>query len=123
MATSLLAPLAALLAVLLLIPLALWLLRRTPLGQAAAAAGMRVVGSLALAPNQRIVTLEVGSGDERRWLVLGVTPGSIQTLHSLSPQGPAPADNSGPGLSSLPFARLLARHRAVPPTSGADHGG
>ncbi len=122
MATSLLGPLAALLAVLLLIPLALWLLRRTPMGQAAAAAGMRVVGSLALAPNQRVVTLEVGSGDERRWLVLGVTPGGIQTLHTLSPQGPAPADSAASGLAGLPFARLLARHRAeTPAVAGNDH--
>ena len=122
MVTSLLGPLAALLAVILLIPLALWLLRRTPVGQAAAAAGMRVVGSLALAPNQRVVTLEVGRGDERRWLVLGVTPGGIQTLHTLSPQGPAPADGVANGLAGLPFARLLARHKAESSAvDGTDH--
>ena len=122
MVTSLLGPLAALLAVLLLIPVALWLLRRTPMGQAAAAAGMRVVGSLALAPNQRVVTLEVGIGDERRWLVLGVTPGGIQTLHTLSPQGPAAADGATSGLAGLPFARLLAWHRAGARTvAGIDH--
>ena len=108
MAGSIVGPLAALFAVLALIPLALWLLKRTPLGQAAASGGMRVVAALPLAPNQRIVTLEVGSGDERRWLVLGVTPGGIRTLHTLPPQAPAPAADA----AMTPFARLLARRRA-----------
>ena len=96
-------------AVIALIPLALWLLRRTPLGQAAASGGLRVVSALPLAPNQRIVTVEVGTGDERRWLVLGVTPGCIRRLHTLAPQGPAPSA-ADPALPS--FARLLARRRA-----------
>ena len=116
MTGSILGPLAALAAVLALIPLALWLLRRTPLGQAAASGGLRVVSALPLAPNQRIVTVEVGTGDERRWLVLGVTPGCIRRLHTLAPQASAPAT----GADALPpFARLLARLRAD--SSGETH--
>ena len=107
MTGSILGPLAALAAVLALIPLALWLLRRSPLGQAASAGGMRVVAALPLAPNQRVVTVEVGSGDERRWLVLGVSPGGIRTLHTLAPQPPAAGGTEAPS----PFARLLARQR------------
>ena len=84
-------PLSAFAAVLLMIPLALWLLKRTPLGQSASGVGgMRVVAALPLAPIQRLLTVEVGSGDERRWLVLGVTPAGIQTLHSMAPSTPAP---------------------------------
>ena len=83
-------PLAAFVLILALIPAALWLLKRTPLGGAGVGQGMRVVAALPLAPNQRIVTVEVGSGDDRRWLVLGVTPAGIQTLHTLPPQAEPP---------------------------------
>ena len=83
-------PLSAFVAVLLLIPVALWLLKRTPLGQSASGVGgMRVVGALNLAPNQRLLTVEVGMGSDQRWLVLGVTPAGIQTLHTMAPQRPA----------------------------------
>ena len=82
-------PLSAFVAVLLLIPVALWLLKRTPLGQAASGVGgMRVVAALAVAPNQRLLTVEVGSGTEQRWLVLGVSPAGIQTLHTMLAQQP-----------------------------------
>ena len=39
---------------------------------------MRVVSVLPLAPNQRLLTVEVGQGDDRRWLVLGVSPAGIR---------------------------------------------
>lgn len=101
------------LAVLALIPLALWLLKRTPLGAGAAGFGsggtglLRHVAALPLAPNQRIVTVEVGSGDERRWLVLGVTPQSITTLHSMAPQAEPPSGEA----AAANFAQLFARFR------------
>lgn len=108
--TSLIGPLAAFLLILALIPAALWLLKRSGLGKfsaGGATASMRVVATLGLAPNQRIVTVEVGSGDERRWLVLGVTAAGIQVLHTLPPQ-PEPAASPG----TLPmFAQLLARQQ------------
>ncbi len=105
---SMIGPLLAFVAVVALIPLALWLLKRTPLGAAAAGGGaMRVVGALPLAPNQRLVTVEVGQGDDRRWLVLGVTPGGINTLHTLPPQPEPLARNTPAG----PFTQLLARQQ------------
>ncbi len=75
-------------AVLVLIPGALWLLKRSPLGAKAQgkAKVMRSVAVLPLSSTQRIVTVEVGQGADRRWLVLGVTPQTISTLHSLPPQ-------------------------------------
>ncbi|HEY6353497.1 MAG TPA: flagellar biosynthetic protein FliO [Burkholderiaceae bacterium] len=88
-----------------LIPLALWLLKRTPMGGGAAHGVMRTLAMLPISANQRLLTVEVGSGDERRWLVLGVSPAGIHTLHTMAPQAlPATAAAAGP------FAQLLARH-------------
>lgn len=96
-------------AVLALIPVALWLLKRSPMGQAALGpAPMRTVASISIAQNQRIVTLEVGQGDERRWLVLGATPQSITTLYTMAPQADAPASPVA-GQVAAPFAQLMAR--------------
>jgi flagellar protein FliO/FliZ len=112
-------PLLAFVAVLACIPLALWLLKRTPLGGGAGHGPMRLVATLPLGPNQRLLTVEVGSGDDRRWLVLGATAAGISTLHTLPPQAEAPA----PATNVLPFAQLLARTRAgasaVPENRGA----
>ena len=100
-------PLLWFIAIIVMIPLALWLLKRTPLGATTAQGVMRSIASLPISQNQRLVTVEVGQGDDRRWLVLGVSAGSITTLHTLPPQSELPADSSGslaPG-----FAHLLAR--------------
>jgi flagellar protein FliO/FliZ len=97
-------------AILALIPLALWLLRRTPMGGAAGGGVLRSVAALPLSTNQRIVTIEVGDGAERRWLVLGITPHSITTLHTMAPQAdPAGAAPAAPALPG--FARMLATLR------------
>jgi flagellar protein FliO/FliZ len=94
-------------AVLVMIPVALWLFKRSPAGArfggTAAGGAMRSVAVLALSANQRIVTIEVGQGESRRWLVLGVTPGSITTLHNMEPQAEAAATQSPSG-----FAQVLA---------------
>jgi len=104
-----LAPLLWFAAVIALIPVALWLLKRTPVGSALGPQrGLRSVATLALAPNQRVVTVEVGSGDARRWLVLGVTPQNVTLLLDMAPQADAPAA-AAPGGS--PFAQLLGRTR------------
>ena len=92
-------------AILAMIPLALWLLKRTPMGGAGAHGVMRSVAVLPISPSQKLVTVEVGTGHERRWLVLGITAGSITTLHTMAPQAlPATATPHNP------FAQLLARH-------------
>jgi flagellar protein FliO/FliZ len=73
-------------AIVAMIPLSLWLLKRTSIGGAAAHGVMRSVAALPISANQRIVTVEVGHGEDRRWLVLGVTPNAITTLHTMAPQ-------------------------------------
>ena len=88
-----------------LIPVALWLLKRTPIGGSATHGVMRTVAMLPISANQRLLTVEVGSGDDRKWLVLGVSATNIQTLHTMAPQA-LPEATAGAG----PFAQLLARH-------------
>ncbi|HMN77999.1 MAG TPA: flagellar biosynthetic protein FliO [Burkholderiaceae bacterium] len=105
---SSLAPLLWFAAIIALIPVALWLLKRSPAGAMAMHGELRSVATLALSPNQRIVTIEVGSGADRRWLVLGVTPQNVTLLHEMPPQADAPAAVAAPGSS---FAQLLGRSR------------
>ena len=65
----------------------MWLLKRTPLGRGAGMPGvMRQVGALPLSPSQRVVTIEVGDGEGKRWLVLGVTAQSITEREALAPE-------------------------------------
>jgi len=99
-------------AIIVMIPAALWLLKRTPMGGAAGHGAMRSVAALPLSANQRIVTVEVGQGDERRWLVLGVTAQSITTLHTMAPQADAAAPTTTP--PPAPFAQLLNRLKNGP---------
>jgi flagellar protein FliO/FliZ len=95
-------------AILALIPAALWLLKRTPAGGAAMQGAMRTVAVLPLSPNQRIVTVEVGRGEQRKWLVLGVTGQQITALHEMAPQEEAAA--VAPAVT--PFTQLLARFKS-----------
>jgi len=94
-----------------LIPLSLWALKRSGLASGALAGAkaealVKTIGQLNIGPGQRLLTVEVGQGDARTWLVLGVTGQSIQTLHTMAPQAPvataAPAVHPG-------FAALLKR--------------
>ena len=65
-----------------------WLQRRTQGGMAPAALSSRLVGALAVGPQQRVVTVEVGPPHARTWLVLGVTAQSVNLLHSMPAGAP-----------------------------------
>ena len=92
------------------IPLVLWLLRRTPMLAGTGAPGApRPVATLPVAPGQRLLTVEVGQGDDRLWLVLGVSAQGIRTLHTMVPQGETPTQPL-PSTSAT-FAQLLGRLR------------
>ncbi len=84
------------LVVLALLPLAIrWYQQRAP-GGASPSAASRIVSTVAVGPQQRVVTLEVGPEGSRTWLVLGVTAQNITCLHSMPvgsgrPGGFAPA--------------------------------
>ena len=115
MNSSLMTSLLWFVAILAMIPAALWLLKRTPVGGAGSSALMKNIAVLPLSANQRIVTVEVGAGESRQWLVLGVTPASITTLHTMAPVDGAvpPAAPGGPA-----FAGLLAKFNK--PAGGSD---
>ncbi len=114
-----LAALAWLAVIVVLIPLALWLLKRTPLGGGAVgpAGTPRTVAVLPLTAQQRLVTVEVGTGDDRRWLVVGVSPQGLTALHTLPAQADVASPNAPP---QPPFAQLLTRF--THPRDGAGRG-
>jgi flagellar protein FliO/FliZ len=92
--TASLMPLAAFVAVIALIPLALWTMKRAGVGTAHGADVLRPVAQLAVGSAQRVVVVEVAVGSERHWLVLGVAGDQVSRLESY----PAP------DLSELPAA-------------------
>ena len=92
-------------AIVVLIPLALRLLKRTPLGGTRGSGPLRAVAMLPLSASQRVAIVEVGQGAARRWLVLGVTPQAVQTLHTMEPQ----PDTGLPADTEAGFAQLLSR--------------
>lgn len=102
--------------IVVMIPMVLWLIKRSALGghlgAGQAYAPMRLVSSLVLAPGQRIVTVEIGEGEERRWLVLGVTQQSITTLHTLTASPPPPATAATVAKPTDAFQQLLKRMRS-----------
>jgi flagellar protein FliO/FliZ len=81
---GLLQALLGLLIVLAFIAALAWLFRRLPLGQGMAGGVVRVVGGVALGTRERLVLVEVGE----TWLLLGVAPGQVNTLHTM----PRPAN-------------------------------
>lgn len=102
----------AFVAVVALIPLALWMLKRVQAGPAGAARLVNLAGGLTLGPRERVVVVEA---DGRRWL-LGVTGQSISLIAELDPSAPVPATGDGPppagtpqGFPPNPFAQLLDR--------------
>jgi flagellar protein FliO/FliZ len=97
--TYLEATLALAVIVLLLVGTA-WFARKLSGGKGFGHGGMKVVGGVALGPRERIVLVEVGDA----WLVVGVVPGQIRTLHTL-PRSTLPGDDLGTG--NTPFAQWL----------------
>ena len=83
------------LVILALLPLAIrWYQQRAP-GSTSPAAASRIISTVAVGPQQRVVTIEVGPEGARTWLVLGVTAQNISCLHSI-PAGPARGSTFAP---------------------------
>ena len=77
-----------------------FLMRKLNGGRAFGQAGpMRIVAQLMISARERVVLLEVGE----QWIVVGVVPGQIKTLHTL-PKGQLAAADSN---AEPPFARWL----------------
>ena len=97
-------------AIIAAIPLALWLLKRTPLAGGGGRAGApRTVAVLPLSAQHKLVTVEVGQGEERLWLVLGVSPQGLRTLHTMAAQTAPVHSGLPPPAPAASFAQLLSR--------------
>lgn len=75
---------------------------------------LKLLGSLSLGPQQRVITLQVGEGEQATCLVLGVAPGGISRLHEmpLPPQAPGTTTVATPPAGA--FAARLAQLRKGP---------
>ena len=81
-----------------------WLLKRLPGSGFRPAEGMKLVASLSVGAKERVVVVEVNG----QQLLLGVTAGGINALHTLSEPLPPPAPVRVPDFKNLPnFAQLL----------------
>lgn len=92
----------SLLLVLVAIVALAWLLKRMNLVQQGAGSLLKVIGSIAIGQRERVVLIEVND----TWLLVGVGPGQIRTLHTM--------EKSADWASELPhdtdnkFGRLLS---------------
>ncbi|GAB4115095.1 MAG: hypothetical protein Fur0026_00410 [Sideroxydans sp.] len=95
---SLLLVLAAVLAV-------AWVLKRINLPRQGAGNVLRVISGITVGQRERVVLLEVND----TWLVVGVAPGQVRTLHTL-PKGMLPAEGT-PAAEAKSFRSFLQQMR------------
>jgi flagellar protein FliO/FliZ len=96
----------SLLLVLAAIVLVAWLLKRVNASKLGVGNQLKVLGGVAIGQRERIVLVEVSN----TWLVVGVGPGQIRTLHTLQKQELPDSANPvrGPGSADNKFANLLS---------------
>jgi len=118
---SLVPSLLAFIAVIAMIPVALWLMKRAQVLRPGAAGPLSIVAGLSMGPRDRIAVIHAGG----RYLVVGITAQQMTLLAQLDEwpgdiaPGTAPATASP--LSPLsPFSRLL--HRLDPNDPNRPHG-
>jgi flagellar protein FliO/FliZ len=83
--------------------LCIWVVGKLGRMNAAGADKMRVVGGLSLGIREKIILLQVG----KKQLVLGVTPGRIQTLHVLEGDDCLAGGDTGNSSGKSLFAQKL----------------
>lgn len=76
----------SLLLVLAAVAVVAWIMKRINLPQHGASRLLKVISGVAVGPRERVVLMEVND----TWLVLGVAPGQVRTLHTM-PKGTIPA--------------------------------
>jgi len=81
-----------------------WLLKRMNVAQQGTGNLLKVVGSVALGQRERAVLVEI----DNTWLVIGVGPGQIRTLHTLAKSAEVATDNHTQTTTDNKFARMLA---------------
>lgn len=87
--------------VIVLIFASLWLLKRLSAPRGQAASLLKVVAATAVGPRERVVVVELGDN----WLVLGVAPGQVTSLHQL----PRVANVTPPPAAEGDFASWLKK--------------
>lgn len=86
---SILQVIISLVLVLVAVVLVAWMLKRMNLAQQGGSGLLKVVGGVAIGQRERVVLVEI----DDTWLVVGVGPGQIRTLHTLA----KPQDAVAPG--------------------------
>ena len=80
-----------------------WLLKRFSLLPATPSSTLKVVSATAVGQRERVVVVEI----QDTWLVLGVAPGRVNKLHSLSKPAGAPEKMSEPPATESEFSVKL----------------
>lgn len=70
----------SLILVLAAVALVAWIMKRINLPQHGAASLLKVIGGVAVGQRERIVLVEVND----TWLIVGVAPGQVRTLHAMA---------------------------------------
>jgi len=80
-----------------------WIMKRINLPQHGAASLLKVISGVAVGPRERVVLMEVND----TWLVVGVAPGQVRTLHTM-PKGviPSGSGNFPGGTAGLPDGKF-----------------
>ncbi len=94
----------SLLLVLIVIVSVVWLLKRMNIAQNGAGDLVKVIGSVAIGQRERAVLIEV----KNTWLLVGVGPGQIRTLHSQDKPEGLPTENLQGNLTNNKFANMLS---------------
>jgi len=92
---SILQVIFSLLLVLAAVVLVAWILKRINLPQQGAGSLLKVISGVAVGQRERIVLVEIND----TWLVVGVAPGQVRTLHSMPKADlPIPQSEIPPGM-------------------------
>lgn len=93
-----------------MVPMGLkWLQARSVVSGPAAGGANRVLSAVAVGPQQRVVTVEVGPAHARVCLVLGVTAQSVSCLHTTPAQPAAERFELAARAQQQPLASTPAR--------------
>ena len=80
-----------------------WLLKRMNVAQQGTGSLLKVIGSVAIGQRERVVLIEV----EDTWLLVGVGPGQIRTLHQMEKSADWPSDASQVTATDNKFSKML----------------
>lgn len=104
---SLLRTVSGLAAVLGLLVLCLWGMKRVGGGRMSSGSVVKVIGGVSVGNRERVMVLEVG--DE--WIVIGVAPGQVNSLAQMPRQAEAtPAQPDAPGFAAWLKHSIEKRH-------------